>query len=172
MPSRPRRTDDVPGRRAIAVLTLARLSHAQWFFVNLYEAVVRMPTRLAAQHDDPHRPASRGPLGRGSPARYHVPAAPVVLGSAIGAVVTTRRAGDGRRATAVAAASSLCATALTGYLVRTVNLRLFDDGAPIEEDELRRLVGRWHAVNRIRLALLAAATLGFEHAARNRRSFG
>ena len=151
-------------------LTLARLSHAQWFFVNMYEAVVDMPDRIAEQHDSPNRPARRGPLGRGSPARYHVPAAPVVLGSALGAAVTAARRGDAQRVTAIAAASSLCATVLSGHIIRTVNLRLFDDGPLIAEDERRRLVSRWHALNRARLALLAVATLGFECAARNRRS--
>lgn len=150
-------------------MTLARLSHTQWFFVNLYEAVVRMPDRLAEQHDSPTRPARRGPLGRGSPARYHVPAVPIVLGSALAAAATTTRRGPGQNAAVVAAASSMCATALSGYLIRTVNLRLFDDGPPIAEDERHRLVTRWHAVNRARLALLAVGTLGFEYAAWSRR---
>ncbi|WP_433560243.1 anthrone oxygenase family protein [Pseudonocardia xinjiangensis] len=129
-----------------------------------------MPDRLADQHDSANRPPRGGPFGWGSPARYHVPAAPVVAGSALSALATARRRRDGQRAIGVAVASSLSATALTGYIIRTVNLRLFDDGPPIAADERQRLITRWHALNRVRLALLAIATLGFEHAAWSRRS--
>jgi hypothetical protein len=42
--SRPQRTRD---RRVATLLTIARLGYAHWFFGNLYEAVVRVPDRLA-----------------------------------------------------------------------------------------------------------------------------
>jgi len=65
----------------------------------------------------------------------------------------------------VAAAASLAATALSGHIVRTVNLRLFDDGPPIDAKERRQLVDRWHGLNRIRLVLLAVASIALERAA-------
>ncbi|BBF99806.1 MULTISPECIES: anthrone oxygenase family protein [Pseudonocardia] len=154
-------------RRTGPALALARLTHVQWFAVNLYEAVVRIPERLADEHDRTDRPRGRGPLRRGSPARYHVPAIPLVLGSAVAAVATGPRSTGARRATVTAAGSSLAATVLTGYLVRTVNLRLLDDGGPITPDERDRLLARWDAVNGVRLVLLAVATAGFEYAARS-----
>ncbi|MEV1292737.1 DUF1772 domain-containing protein [Pseudonocardia sp. NPDC049635] len=130
-----------------------------------------MPDRLADEHDSPNRrPASRGPLAHGSPARYHIPSALMVLSCALGSAALATRRGAGQRATAVAAASSLCATALSGYIIRTVNLRLLDDGSPIAEDERLRLVSRWHRLNRARLALLAVATVGFEYASWSERS--
>ena len=146
-------------------LVVARVSHAQWFFVNLYEAVVRMPDRLADHHDSPGRSSRGGPLAPGSPARYHLPAAPIVTGSALAVLSAGARRDGGAPARVVAAASSMAATALTGYLVRTVNLRLLDDGPPIGTDERQQLVDRWHHVNRIRLGLLAMATVALEWAA-------
>jgi hypothetical protein len=164
--TRVRRPSAGAGRRRRSwILTIARVSHMQWFFVNLYEAVVGMPGRLADEHDSGSRPPHRGPLAPGSPARYHVPAAPVVAGSSLAALVTGLRHDGDRPALAVAAGSSLVATALTGYLVRTVNLRLLDDGPPIGGDERQQLLDRWHGVNRLRLALLAVASIALERAA-------
>lgn len=52
-------------KRVAALLTIAQLGYAQWFFGNLYEAVVRVPDRLAKayvpsaedQLDEQHRRA-------------------------------------------------------------------------------------------------------------------
>jgi hypothetical protein len=153
-------------RAGSPALTIALVSHGQWFFVNLYEAIVRMPGRLADWHDSSDRRPGRGPVAPGSPARYHLAAAPLVLGSCIAALVNGLRKGGDRPALVVAAASSLTAVTLTGYLVRTVNLRLFDDGLPIDAAKRRRLVNRWHGVNRVRLALLAVASVALERAGR------
>lgn len=143
------------GRSAVA-LTVARAGLLQWFAVNLYEAVVRMPERLATEQAHPDRTPHRGPLSPGSPARFHLPAAPLVLGSSVAALVTGLRDGRNTPALVVGAASTAVAVGLTGVLVRTVNLRLLDDGPPIGEDERRALVRRWHAVNRVRLVAIAA----------------
>lgn len=111
-------------------LAIARVSNTQWFLVNLYEAVVRMPDRLADEHDSEKRPTRRGPLAPSSPARYHIPAAPIVAGSTLAALVNGWRTGGDRVALLVAAMCSLSGVGLTGYVVRRVNLRLFDDGPP------------------------------------------
>lgn len=102
----------------------------------------------------------------GRPARYHVRAIPLVLGSAVAAATTEPHSPGARRAALVAAGSSLAATVLSGYLVRTVDLRLLGDGPPIAADERERLLARWDAVNGVRLVLLAVATAGFESAGR------
>ncbi|GAA1397251.1 hypothetical protein GCM10009613_49620 [Pseudonocardia kongjuensis] len=159
-------TPEPAGEPSRPALALARLTHAQWLAVNLYEAVVRMPERLADEHDRADRPPGRGPLRRGSPAHYHVPAIPLVLGSAVAAAGTGPGSPGARRAALVAAGSSLVATVLSGYLVRTVNLRLLGDGPPIAADERERLLARWDKVNGVRLVLLAVATAGFEYAGR------
>ncbi len=148
------------------MLTLAQLGHAYWFFGNLYEAIVRMPDRLADEHDSGSTQRRGGPLARGSPGRYHIPAAPLIVGSTLTAVADGWKSDDrDRTALVVAAASSLAGVALTGYLVQTVNLRLLDNGPLIDAEERRQLVSRWHRVNRARLVLLAVASVALERAA-------
>jgi hypothetical protein len=149
------------------VLAITRAAHLQWFFVNLYETVVRMPDRLADDHDRPVRAA--GTLAPGSPARYHLPAAPIVLGSTVAAVVQGLREDGDRPALLAAAACSLSAAGLTGYLVRRVNLRLLGDGPPLGPDERQALTNRWYGANRVRLALLAGSCIALERAARRVR---
>ena len=146
------------------LLPLARAAHLQWLFVNLYEAVVRMPDRLADAHEDPTR--QPGTWAPGSPARYHVATAPVVIGSTAAALVDGVRNDGDRAALLVAGACSASGVALTGYLVRRVNLRLLDGGAPVGPDERRALVSRWHRVNRIRLVALAVGSVALTRAAR------
>jgi hypothetical protein len=49
---------------------------------------------------------------------------------------------------------------LTAHLVRAVNLRLLDGtGPPADPAERERLVAHWHRVNRVRLAVVAAAAV-------------
>ncbi|BBZ73215.1 hypothetical protein MPRS_43080 [Mycobacterium paraseoulense] len=62
--------------RLSRLLGLAQLGHAHWLFGNIYEAVVKIPDRLAAEP----RPATReggsprsSLLAPGSPLRYSLP---------------------------------------------------------------------------------------------------
>ncbi|MFJ6672854.1 DUF1772 domain-containing protein [Actinosynnema sp. NPDC091369] len=128
---------------------LARLGQAHWFFGNLYEAAVDVPRLLADAGPD----RAAGLLAPGSPLRYYAPAAPVTLTAT--AVALLRSDGD-RRAAATSAASTLVAAALTGYLVKTVNLRLLG-GEPLGDDDRRRLLATWHRGNLLRLVALAVA---------------
>lgn len=153
-------------RRAGVLLTVARFGHAHWFFGNLYEAIVRMPDRLAAEHDDVRGRRGAGVLAPGSPARYYLPAAPVTVAATLAAAANSRTSGGDRTALAVAAACSTAGAVLTGYLVRTVIVRLLDDGPAITPDERTELVTRWHRVNRVRLVLAGAAAVALERAAR------
>ena len=138
---------------------LARLGQAHWFFGNLYEAVVDVPKLLADAR--PNR--APGLLAAGSPLRYYLPAGPVTV---VSTVIALMRSGGDRRAVAASAAGTLVAAALTGYLVKTVNLRLLDDGEPLSDDERRRLLATWHRGNLLRLAALVVAAAATRRATR------
>ncbi|WP_232667149.1 anthrone oxygenase family protein [Pseudonocardia sp. TRM90224] len=140
------------------LLTIARAANAHWFFGNLYEELVRMPDRLADEHDS-------GRARLPSPVRYYVPALPALVGGAVAAAVTGRR-GPARGALATAAVSTVAGVGLTGFVVRTVIFRLIDDGPPLEQAERERLITRWHRVNRVRLVLAAVAAIAYDRAAR------
>lgn len=137
-----------------AVARLARFGLAAWFFGNLYEGVVGMPQLLV--YAQPHRP--RGLLTSGSPVRYFAPVAPVALGANAAALLVEWRSGEDRRRVATAAACLTGAVALSAYLIRTVNLALLTNNAPLPEPERRRLLARWHQINAARLLLLAAGS--------------
>ena len=130
---------------------LARLGQAHWFAGNAYEAAVDMPALLADAR--PNREPRL--LGPGSPLRYYAPAAPVTLVSTGVTLVSGWRSGADRRAVAVSVVGTLVAAALTGYLVKAVNLRLLRGEEPLGDDERRRLVRTWHRANLVRLAALA-----------------
>jgi hypothetical protein len=136
-------------RRTSALLTAARIGNAHWLFGNLYEEVVGMPGRIA---DGPH---DGGLLGRHSPVRYHLPIAPMTLGTTLAAAVSGWHRREDRPALAAAAALTVAGAAITGRLVQTVIVRLFDDRLP--DDERDRLVAHWHRANRVRLAAAAGA---------------
>jgi hypothetical protein len=136
-------------------LTAARLTNAQWLAVSVFEDVIDLPGRIS-------QGPAHGPLGHGSPARYHLPMAPLVLGSVIGAVVSapTRRA---RRPILAGAACTGASLVLTGVLIRTVNIPLLEGG--VDRQRSAELVARWHALNKVRVALLSLGALAFETAA-------
>ena len=81
-----------PRRRSAtaSLLTIAQLGHAHWFFGNLYEAVAKIPERLA---DDPDL-VVRGEavsmtslLRPGSPVRYYLPVAPITVVASVSALI-------------------------------------------------------------------------------------
>ncbi|MBB5953873.1 hypothetical protein FHS29_000443 [Saccharothrix tamanrassetensis] len=139
---------------------VAGVGQAQWFFGNVYEAVVDMPQLLADAQPD-RKP---GLLGAGSPLRYYLPVAPVTLVATAAALVGSRRSGGDRGAIATAAAGTASAVALTAYLARTVNLRLLRGGKPLDAIERRNLVRTWHRGNLVRLTALTAAAWGLRAA--------
>lgn len=137
-------------------LTIARLTNAQWFAVSLFEDVIELPDRLA-------RERGKGAFAPGSPARYHVPMSPLVLGSAAIAAVRAHP-GPTRRWAIAGAVLTGASAALTGVLIRTVNVPLLEDRA--EPERRPRLVARWHRVNKTRLVLLLCAAAAFHRSAR------
>jgi hypothetical protein len=94
-------------KRVATLLTIAQLGYAHWFFGNLYEAVVRVPDRLAKDYA-PGVADRRLAFVRsaGSPVRYYRPGVPVVLGATPSALVagwTSRHDRPWLGATAVSA---------------------------------------------------------------------
>lgn len=145
---------------AARALGLARWGHAQWFFGNLYEAIVRVPDHLAT-HTGPTSPA-----GRGSPVRYYALATPATLPAlAVGVVAGWRDRGS-RPWLVTAAACSVAGFALTGYLVRNVNLRLFFGDTELSATERDDLLRTWYRINGARMAATGGAWLAVRMAAR------
>ena len=157
------------GRRdllADRLLGLAEFSHAHWFFGNLYEALVKVPHRVAASEASGELP--RSPFGAGSPGRYYAPIAPINTPAAIAALVAGWNRPSSRVWTVVAAAASTTGTAATVYLLRSVNPHLFFSPQPLSEQRRNPLLKRWYRVNAIRLTASAIA-LGAIHQARTIR---
>src|ERR671937_2872016 len=79
-------TESTSRRRvAAAFLGIAGWGHAHWFFGNLYEAVVRVPHRLASERSAGGTATS--PFGAGSPVLYYVPAMPATSPAALAALM-------------------------------------------------------------------------------------
>ncbi|MGS2646796.1 hypothetical protein [Streptosporangium sp. G12] len=131
----------------------ARLGQMHWFFGNVYEAMVDMPQLLADARS--HRVPKL--LGAGSPLRYYLPVAPLTLAGTAASLIDSWRSGGDRRVIIAAAVSMASATALTAYLVRTVNLRLLRSSEPLSVTEVRGLVQIWHRGNLARLLALIVA---------------
>jgi hypothetical protein len=147
-------------RCTATLLELAQLAHAQWFFGNVYEAVVRVPERLADSVRDgiDQRPTSL--LGAGSPVRYYVPAAPVAVASTLGAVIAARGNARGRRWLAISSGCWRSGAAITAYLVRKVNITLFfaaDRATPPPPTDRDALLRTWYRLNGLRIAAAAGA---------------
>jgi hypothetical protein len=159
-------TRDSDGRRRVAAVLLdaSRFGHAQWFFGNLYEAVVRVPHRLASEQRDRNGTAS--PLGQGSPLRYYVPAVPATFPAAAAALISGWSDREIRLWLVGGAVCSLSGAAATAYLVRTVNMKLFFGDQRLAVDERERLLRQWYRLNAVRLVASGGAWL----AARTARS--
>jgi hypothetical protein len=116
-------------KRIATLLAIAQLGYAHWFFGNLYEAVVRIPERLANDYEpgkDDRRLATV--FSSGSPVRYYLPGIPVLIGATLSAVLAGWRRRNDRPWLAVLAMSTLSGFIATIRLVRTVNLKLFIAG--------------------------------------------
>ncbi|MET3809588.1 hypothetical protein [Arthrobacter sp. UYEF3] len=157
-------TSDPRGVLADRLLGVAAFSHAHWFFGNLYEAVVKVPDRVAAAEATPDLP--RSPFGPGSPGRYYVLIGPLNAPAAIAALLAGWNRSGGRAWLAVAAGSSTAGAAATVYLLRSVNPRLFFSPQPLSEMRRKPLLTKWYRVNALRLTASAVALVAL-HQARN-----
>ncbi|OBF53168.1 hypothetical protein A5756_17030 [Mycobacterium sp. 852002-53434_SCH5985345] len=154
-------------KRTARLLDLAQLGNAHWLFGNIYEAVVKIPERLAAERRDTAPGSGRGSpsvLAPGSPLRYYAPVAPITLAATAAAVSTGWEIEGARCWLALTASCSLAGMAISGYLIRTVNLRvMFADTQP-PPAERDALIGRWYRLNVIRVATAAGALLAANRA--------
>ena len=147
-----------PRTALIAVLVaLALLGLAQWFFGNLYEAVVTAPNwRIGFEYE-----ALTGQSQNADrPLRYYVPTTWVAAVLLWVATVLGWRSQPGARrwltGAAVATAASLL---LTAYIVTQLNLKLFF-GTPVHDAEsVRPLMEQWQALNWVRVSLLGIALI-------------
>jgi hypothetical protein len=156
--------------RLISVLlALALLGVAQWFFGNLYEAVVTAPNwRVGFEYE-----AITGRSQNADrPIRYYVPTtwvAVVLLWAAT--ILGWRAMPDAKRWLAVGSASSVAAVALSVYIITQLNLRLFYIGPVREIESVRPLMERWQILNWVRVSIVGtvlgatAAALHFAHRA-------
>ncbi|MBW0014039.1 hypothetical protein [Mycobacterium sp.] len=133
------------------LLGLAELGYAHWLFGNIYEAAVRMPERLAGE------PHTGSVLGPGSPLRYYAPLAPVTLATTAAAVRTGWDIGGARRWLALMAAGSTVGVALSGYLIRTVNLPVMFAADPPPPAQRDALIRTWYVLNGVRIVATGAA---------------
>ena len=159
------------GREALftRLLDVAELTHAHWFFGNLYEALVKVPTRVAASNPSPELP--RSPLGAGSPGRYYAPVAPLNAPAAIGSLVAGWNHRRSRPWLLAAAISPASGAAVTAYVLRFLNPRLFFSPQPLSEDQRRPLLRRWYRIHTVRL-ITSAVALAALHRARTIRFSG
>src|SRR6478736_7330183 len=130
------------------LLGVAEFSHAHWFFGNLYEALVKIPHRVAAT--EASRELPRSPFGAGSPGRYYAPIAPINAPTAIAALVAGWNQAESRPWLIVAAASSTTGAAATAYLLRSINPDLFFSPEPLSEADRSPLLKRWYRVHALR----------------------
>jgi Domain of unknown function (DUF1772) len=138
------------------LLDIAQLGQAQWLFGNIYEAVVRIPERLAIEASD--RADGRvnadrtSVFGPGSPVRYYAPVAPVTLASTAAAVIAGWGSRAARRWLTITAGCSVAAVALTAYLIRAVNLKVMFAANPPPPAEREARIRLWYRLNIFRIA--------------------
>jgi hypothetical protein len=138
-----------------ALAALAMLGLAQWFFGNLYEAVVTAPNwRVGFEYE-----ALTGrSQNAGRAVRYYVPTtwiAAVLLW--VATAMGWRSQPGARRWLAAASTASLTAVLLSVYIVIQLNMTLFL-GPPVHDvDSVRPLMEEWQALNWGRVALVAIA---------------
>ena len=133
------------------LLDIAKLGYAQWLFGNIYEAVVKIPDRLAS---DPNRTTVLGP---GSPLRYYAPVLPVTVATNAAALITGWRIKGARRWLAMTAGCGITGLAITGYLVRRVNLKVMFAAEPPPQVEQDALTDLWYRLNLVRIAAATGA---------------
>jgi hypothetical protein len=150
------------GVLADRLLGIAEFSHAHWFFGNLYEAIVKIPDRVAGTEASNGLP--RSPFGAGSPGRYYAPIAPLIAPAALGALVAGWKHTDSRPWLIVAAASSTTGAAASVYLLRNINPKLFFGPRPLSEIRRKPLLQRWYRVHALRLTASAVALTAIHQA--------
>lgn len=131
------------------IIDLALVGDGAWFAANLYEGLVDVPQLLI----DARPRRSPGIFAPGSPVRYFALTGPVaVLPTGISLALRWHRGHRSAVATSITVFGT--ALALTGYLIRTVNMPLLLDDEELVAAETSRLKTRWHVLNAARLVSL------------------
>lgn len=143
-------------RITAALLVIAVIGLAQWFFGNLYEAVVTAPNwRVGFEYD---ALTGRSQHEAGSPIRYYVPITQLaVLALWAASFIGWSAVPPLRRWLGAASVSALAALLLTGYIVTQLNLRLFFGQKTPTVSEAGPLMQQWQWLNYSRLALVSLA---------------
>jgi hypothetical protein len=144
----------VKRRRTSKLLAIAQLAYAHWFFGNLYEVVVRIPDRLASEDQ-----RLDSLLGRGSPVRYYLPGIPLIVGATLASIASGWSSRHQRPWLVALGSATFSGIALTAYVVRTVNRRLFVAGQTMTPTERERLLRIWYRLNFARIVAAGAAWL-------------
>ncbi len=144
--------------RIVRLLGIANVAYAHWFFGNLYEAVARIPDHFSDKYKEGERD-DRLPtiISRGSPARYYVPGVPVVVGATLSIVLAGWKSRRDRPWLAALAVNAVSGLAVTVYLMRAVNLKLFVRGQRLASGDRQRLLNKWYRLNAFRLLAVGAA---------------
>jgi hypothetical protein len=144
-------------RIVTTLLALALLGIAQWFFGNLYEAVVTAPNwRVGFEYE--------AMTGRSQHADraiwYYAPSTWVSIILLWAAASLGSRPVPGARAwLAMASVFSLAAVVLSIYIITRLNSRLFLNGPAQEIDSVRPLVERWQLLNGVRVFIVGLALI-------------
>ena len=152
-------------RLAATLLMLAVAGLGQWFFGNLYEAVVMVPNwRVGFVYE---AMTSRPQYEAGSPMRYYVPTTQVAIVLLWAASLLAWRAvPEARRWLGLGSLLALAATVLTIYIVTQLNLRLFFGDRPLALSEAAPLMRQWALLNDARLVLVGSALASAANALR------
>lgn len=131
------------------VVDLALMADGAWFAANLYEGLVDVPQLLIDA-----RPRRRpGIFAPGSPVRYFALTGPIALLSTGTSLALTWRRGH-RSAVAISITAFGTALALSGYLIRTVNVPLLLGNKKLDTADTSSFKKRWHVLNALRLVSL------------------
>ncbi len=144
------------------LLGIAEFSHAHWFFGNVYEALVKIPHRVAGSEENAE--LSRRPFGPGSPGRYYVPLAPANVPLAVAALLAGWNRAGIRPWLITAAVSSAAGGAATAYILGSLNPKLFFSPQPLGEEIRKPLLTRWYRVHVVRLVASGIALAAIDHA--------
>ena len=96
-------------------------------------------------------------LGSGSPVRYFLPGVPVVIGATLSAMLPGWKWRSEPPWFVSLALSTLLGFAVTAYLVRTVNFKLFFAGQRVTRADRARLLDIWYRANILRLLTTGGA---------------
>ncbi len=107
-------------------------------------------------------PISASLFSPGSPVRYYLPGVPITVASTLGALLAGWDTRRDRLPLGAAAVCTISAGAVTGYVVRALNVKLLVAGHPLTPAERERLLHTWYRLNIIRAVALGAAWLALE----------